>query len=256
MLDVHPPHASAHTWRDFFIHIATIVVGLIIAVGLEQSVEAIHRHHQMHQLQQDVQAECEANIARGFINLHHIDLDMAWLLELHNRIETLHTPAGKKSFVYPPVPVGYPGDPRSTDRALFLEAVWSNARQAAIIDLLPQNDAQLYSRFYSIMEVQLHAFDNFTEDWEKIPAFEFPFRTGSASARLEVERMSDAQVDQYAAVVAQVYMSAQFNKRLLQILQAWNAQAVGPRTLPDIAQYLKTHADPIPPYSPSPAPAL
>jgi hypothetical protein len=26
MLDVHPLHAPAHTWRDCFIHIATIVV--------------------------------------------------------------------------------------------------------------------------------------------------------------------------------------------------------------------------------------
>jgi len=38
MLDVHPPHASTHTWRDFFLHIATIVIGLLIAIGLEQSI--------------------------------------------------------------------------------------------------------------------------------------------------------------------------------------------------------------------------
>ncbi len=36
MLDVHPPHHAATTWRDFFIHIATIVLGLIIAVGPRQ----------------------------------------------------------------------------------------------------------------------------------------------------------------------------------------------------------------------------
>jgi len=24
MLDVHPPHEAAHSWKDFFIHIATI----------------------------------------------------------------------------------------------------------------------------------------------------------------------------------------------------------------------------------------
>jgi len=47
MLDVHAPHATAHTWTDFFIHIATIVVGLFIAVGLEQSVEFFHHRHQI-----------------------------------------------------------------------------------------------------------------------------------------------------------------------------------------------------------------
>jgi hypothetical protein len=47
MLDVHPPHEAAHSWKDFFIHIATIVLGLIIAVGLEQLVEKIHIHNEV-----------------------------------------------------------------------------------------------------------------------------------------------------------------------------------------------------------------
>src|ERR1700734_2390481 len=38
-LDVHAPHQSVHSWRDFFVHIATIAVGLLIAVGLEQTIE-------------------------------------------------------------------------------------------------------------------------------------------------------------------------------------------------------------------------
>jgi hypothetical protein len=37
MLGVHPPHAAAHSWKDFFVHIATISVGLLIAIGLEQT---------------------------------------------------------------------------------------------------------------------------------------------------------------------------------------------------------------------------
>ena len=30
MLDVHPPHHPTHSWQDFFIHIATIVIGLFM----------------------------------------------------------------------------------------------------------------------------------------------------------------------------------------------------------------------------------
>ena len=40
-MEVHPPDHAIHSWRDFIIHIATIVVGLLIAIGLEQSVEAL-----------------------------------------------------------------------------------------------------------------------------------------------------------------------------------------------------------------------
>jgi len=41
------PHESIQTWKSFFIHIATIVIGLLIAVGLEQAVETIHWHIQV-----------------------------------------------------------------------------------------------------------------------------------------------------------------------------------------------------------------
>src|ERR1700744_2409199 len=61
MIDVHAPHQSTHTWSDFLIHIATIVVGLFIAIGLEQAVELLHRSHQRHQLQEDLRTEAENN---------------------------------------------------------------------------------------------------------------------------------------------------------------------------------------------------
>jgi len=45
MLDVHMPHPT-HTWSDFLIRIATITVGLLIAISLEQTVEWVHHRHQ------------------------------------------------------------------------------------------------------------------------------------------------------------------------------------------------------------------
>jgi len=62
MLDVHPPHEAAHTWKDFFIHIATIVVGLLIAVGLEQTVEFLHRRHERADLLAQLNAEHARNL--------------------------------------------------------------------------------------------------------------------------------------------------------------------------------------------------
>jgi hypothetical protein len=66
MLDVHPAPHAAHSWRDFFIHIATIVIGLLIAVGLEQTVEALHHRHQLHDLEEALRKSGEAN--REYIN--------------------------------------------------------------------------------------------------------------------------------------------------------------------------------------------
>jgi len=45
-LDVHAPHESVHTWKSFFIHIAIITIGLLIAICLEKTVEYFHHRHQ------------------------------------------------------------------------------------------------------------------------------------------------------------------------------------------------------------------
>jgi len=63
MLDVHAPHEALHTWKGFFIHIATIVVGLFIAVALEQSVEAFNRHQEVAALREDLRQESRQIIA-------------------------------------------------------------------------------------------------------------------------------------------------------------------------------------------------
>src|SRR5260370_32997743 len=62
MLDVHAPHQTVHSWKDFWVHLATISIGLLIAIGLEQSVEAIHRLHERHRLEQDLQLEAKKNL--------------------------------------------------------------------------------------------------------------------------------------------------------------------------------------------------
>jgi hypothetical protein len=81
MLDVHPAHHAANSWRDFFVHIATIVLGLIIAVGLEQTVEYFHHRHQLHDVRQGILADA---------NLYLRDVDELRLLN-RQRIEDLNT---------------------------------------------------------------------------------------------------------------------------------------------------------------------
>ena len=67
MLDVHVPHPT-HTWKDFFIHIATIVVGLLIAVGLEQTVEYFHHRLDIRETREALAREKEQNRQRFAVN--------------------------------------------------------------------------------------------------------------------------------------------------------------------------------------------
>jgi hypothetical protein len=63
MLDVHPPEHGIHGVRDFFLHLLTITAGLLIAIALEQSVEALHHHHQREQAEAIIRQELRENRA-------------------------------------------------------------------------------------------------------------------------------------------------------------------------------------------------
>ena len=80
MLDVHPAPHAAHSWREFFIHIATIVLGLCIAVGLEQTVEYFHHRHQLHPLQEALQKSGEANADYMKDNIAMVQSVMDWAM--------------------------------------------------------------------------------------------------------------------------------------------------------------------------------
>lgn len=61
-MDVHPPQHAIHSWREFFVHMGTICLGLLIAIGLEQSVEALHHRHQARELRLSLRADATTAI--------------------------------------------------------------------------------------------------------------------------------------------------------------------------------------------------
>ncbi len=101
MLDVHPTHSTTHTWRDFFIHIATIAVGLLIALCLEQTVEALHRHHERVHLIDDLRQEARGRVLeiqennRSYLALEN------WLQDTLHASLSATTAAGLVVFTLP-----------------------------------------------------------------------------------------------------------------------------------------------------------
>jgi hypothetical protein len=142
MIDVHPPHASVHTWRDFFIHIATIVVGLLIAIGLEQVVERLHERHEAHQTGEGLHREYEDN--------HH---------RIGNEIRFWRrgTAALQNNLLVLRYLQQHPGTPEEKlpgtlywgiSHMVFAHAEWDSAQQTGIVKLLPQNDATTKAFYY------------------------------------------------------------------------------------------------------------
>jgi hypothetical protein len=130
MLDVHPPEHAAHTWRDFFIHIATIVVGLLIAVGLEQSVELSHRRHLLHQADHNLQVEFDENRATLAKDERQLAQQTAHLSAILDAVDALrkHQPIPRLS--------------ASWDWDDLVSAAWDTTRNNGITVLMSYPDAQ------------------------------------------------------------------------------------------------------------------
>ncbi len=128
MLDVHAPHESIQTWKSFLTHIAAIVIGLLIAVSLEQSVEFFHHRHQRHELDAALQRDGEAN--RGYIN---DDIAVAqgvrdWALGQAAALERAG-PTGPLTLQR--MPRGFIGAPDA--------GVWPSAKSSGVSNLLPSS---------------------------------------------------------------------------------------------------------------------
>ena len=62
-VEIHKPKA-AHSWREFFIEIGTIVIGILIALGLEQSIDAVHEHSLAQDAENAIHAEMQEDLDR------------------------------------------------------------------------------------------------------------------------------------------------------------------------------------------------
>lgn len=90
-LDVHPPHNPIHSWKDFFLHLVTITIGLFIALTLEAAVEAVHHRHLVRDASANLRREIAdnrkqfvANVRQLQINRDQLAKDLDLLRELRS----------------------------------------------------------------------------------------------------------------------------------------------------------------------------
>lgn len=62
MLDVHAPHSRIEGFKDFCLHLLTITIGLLIALGLEGCVEWQYHRHLVNEANAGLRSEIAQNI--------------------------------------------------------------------------------------------------------------------------------------------------------------------------------------------------
>ncbi len=204
MLDVHPPHHAATTWRDFFIHIITITIGLFIAIGLEQTVEHFHHLHQRHQLEDNLRDEFRTNLRRDAKDFRVLADIRAYTVELKSAVTARRT--GHPS---PPAPPAANDTRRNELPSAPSIAIWEAATLDATITLLPSKEINLYHAvilqhgfvFVALDDFQHAAFalESFEERFVDTPG---AFDMGYPASLPNLDTMSTADLTQYETLLA------------------------------------------------------
>jgi hypothetical protein len=168
MLDVHAPHQSIQAWKGFWIHLGTISIGLLIALGLEQAVVALDHLHERHRLEADLQLEARKNLILMDIDNAYVDAMLAWLLQLRSGVSDLRESDGASKFVYLPAP---------NTKVLWSPDApyWNSAKESAEVRLLPRDEAGMYDLVYAQQNFMKERGSNYRDALFRLMTFQARF---------------------------------------------------------------------------------
>jgi len=141
MLDVHPPEHTPHSWRDFFIHIATICVGLLIAVGIEQTVEYIHHRREVAEARKRIRTELTDDRETIRYNIAALtNAQQQWQVDSDILQQSTPSPESLANLKY------------TWKLNLLSTAAWQTAGKTGTLSLLHPEEADRYTYMYTLLD--------------------------------------------------------------------------------------------------------
>jgi hypothetical protein len=189
-MEVHSPQAPMHSWKDFWIHLGTITIGLLIAISLEQSVEELHHLHQRHQLEGDLRSEGERDKRIVEADEGKYAEDRVWLLAWRKSVDDMIANNGKIRVPYP--------SRNSYPTALPSDVVWITAKESSLVSLLPRSKAEIYARLYRQHDFLQEDVKQWLEEELELSTFENQFDDASRTSEPDISRMTVQDLRTYS----------------------------------------------------------
>lgn len=201
--EVHPPAGSVHNWKDFLVHIVTITIGLLIAVGIEQTVEYFHHRHQRHVLEEQMHAVFESDLREDAGSIRKLAARRDYLIEL--RAAIVARLAGDRS-----VPAPSLTDPRLSQFLIFASlAPYEAAKQNGTVAWLAVDRMRLYNRISFARDLQATVRDHWYESLAALESFHERFvdsrgalALGGAAVAPNIDQLSPVDLHTYLELVA------------------------------------------------------
>jgi hypothetical protein len=190
VIEVHPPHERVQGWRDFFVHLITITVGLLIALSLEGLVEMVHHHNLVNQAKADLKTEITQNHDRVVLNLPELRADEK---RVEGDIRTLmDLRAGKKLSDFQ---LNYSFEWKSLGNS-----AWKTAESSGALSFLDFEKERDLAHVYYVQEDIVAP--NLTQvlrehslAWAPILSLEHPEKSTKEEIQLSLQRSADLLAD-------------------------------------------------------------
>jgi hypothetical protein len=140
-MHIHKPK-PLHGLRELLTEVGVIVIGIVIALALEQSIEALHRHESISEARNQIRDELAGNAWRLWEQEHSEACVNTRLNALeHTLTETLHSGHAAQ-----PLIVGRPW------HHIWQMTRWTSATQAGVVAYMPEEESAAYSNLYSLFQ--------------------------------------------------------------------------------------------------------
>ena len=188
MLDVHPPHKAIEGVGEFFLHLFTISIGLLIAVGIEAAVER-HQHRELASEARDTMtAEIRKNSTNVADALKDIDQEQQKAKDNLAKVRKVQL---------------NPSDPSSRNLNLDItfnttgleDTGWRTAQATGALAFMPYAESERYTSIYRVGEDFLKNQDQLSEDESRLLCIIQKFHVGQGSTL--TKDAADALAEQF-----------------------------------------------------------
>jgi hypothetical protein len=137
-VDVHPAHHAPRTWREFFLHLVTITIGLFIALTLQAGVESLHHRHLVSEARENLRREIQINRNHYAENAQSLEKNRRQLARDIDQLRDLRSgkPIEKDALVW------------GWDWNGFIDASWKTARDTGAVSYMNFDLINAYAELY------------------------------------------------------------------------------------------------------------
>jgi hypothetical protein len=137
-MDVHPAHHAPRTWRDFFLHLVTITIGLFIALTLQAGVESLHHRHLVREARENLRREIQINREHYAENVQTLEKNRRQFARDIDQLRDLRSgkPIEKNDLVW------------GWDWNGYIDASWKTARDTGAVSYMSFDLINAYAELY------------------------------------------------------------------------------------------------------------